>query len=246
MIEVEHIYKSVGAQQILCDVNFHVDDAEVFALIGRSGSGKTVLMKHLVGLMEPDSGRVLIDDLDLHQASREQVQSLRRKFGVLFQQGALFDDLTIFENTAFPLRMLTDLTEDDIEHRVGECLEMVDLSSSGAKLPADLSGGERKRAAMARAVVLEPRYLFYDEPDSGLDPQTARHIDGHIKQLAKRLNMTSIVVTHNMHTVLSIADRVAYLQNGTLQFVGTVDELRTSDDPELLSFLKSSEYHVEP
>ena len=246
MIEVEHIYKSVGDQQILCDVNFHVDEAEVFALIGRSGSGKTVLLKHLVGLMEPDSGRVLIDGVDLNRASREQIQRLRRKFGVLFQQGALFDDLTIFENTAFPLRMLTDLTEEEIAHRVGECLEMVDLSRSGAKLPADLSGGERKRAAMARAVVLEPRYLFYDEPDSGLDPETARYIDGHIKKLAKHLNMTSIVVTHSMHTVLSIADRVAYLQDGTLQFVGTVDEMRTTEDAELLSFLKASEYHVEP
>ena len=244
MIEVDHLHKTVGGQEILRDINLKVDGSDVFVLIGRSGSGKTVLLKHLVGLMQPDSGRVLIDGIDLAGASSTEIQQIRRRFGVLFQQGALFDYMTVFENTAFPLRMLTDRTEKEIGLRVAECLEMVELSGAGAKMPANLSGGERKRAALARAVVLEPQYLFYDEPDSGLDPETAQHIDSHIHTLAKRLNLTSVVVTHNMHTVFSIADRVAYLHHGTMQFVGTLDELRASSDGDLLDFLKANEYHV--
>lgn len=244
MIEVEHLHKSIDGQEILRNINLRVDGSDVLVLIGRSGSGKTVLLKHLVGLMQPDSGRVLIDGIDLAAASREEIQEMRQKFGVLFQQGALFDYMTVFENTAFPLRMLTDQTENEIEQRVEECLEMVELAGGGSKMPADLSGGEQKRAALARAVVLEPQYLFYDEPDSGLDPETARHIDGHIKMLAKRLNVTSVVVTHNMHTVFSIADRVAYLHHGALQFLGTIDELRASSDADLRRFLKANEYHA--
>lgn len=244
MIQVDHLYKAVDGQEILCDVNFRVNGSEIFVLIGRSGSGKTVLLKHLVGLMKADAGRVIVDDVDLSKAAHEEVQHVRRKFGVLFQHGALFDYMTVFENTAFPLRMLTKRSDDEIERRVQECLQMVDLAEAGGKMPAQLSGGEQKRAALARAVVLEPQYLFYDEPDSGLDPETAAHIDQHIKKLAKQLEVTSVVVTHNMHTALTIADRIGYLRRGRLQFVGTVDELRASSDSDLRAFLKANEYHV--
>lgn len=244
MINVEHLDKTIGGQQILRDVTMDVDRAEVFALIGRSGSGKTVLMKHLIGLMQPDAGRVVIDGVDLTHGGTKELEAFRRDLGVLFQNGALFDYMTVFENTAFPLRMLTNDIEEVIEARVQECLDMVELPGAAGKMPAQLSGGEKKRAALARAIVLEPKYLFFDEPDSGLDPETSITIDKLISTLSKRMSVTSVVVTHSMHSVFLIADRVAFLHDRTLQFIGTVEEMRKCDDAELCAFMKATEYQV--
>lgn len=244
MIQIDHLCKVVDGQDVLRDVTLEINGSEVFAIIGRSGSGKTVLLKHMVGLLRPDAGRVVVNDVDIGAASDEELQQVRRHFGVLFQNGALFDYMTIFENTAFPMRMLTNKSEDEIEHRVMECLEMVDLPNAAGKMPAQISGGEKKRAALARAIVLEPQYLFYDEPDSGLDPETSTTIDALIAHLSQKLRVTSVVVTHNMHTVLSIADRVGFLYDGVMRFVGSVEEMRASTDKELCDFMRANEYHV--
>lgn len=244
MIQIDHLCKVVDGQDVLRDVTLEINGSEVFAIIGRSGSGKTVLLKHMVGLLRPDAGRVVVNDVDIGAASDEELQQVRRHFGVLFQNGALFDYMTIFENTAFPMRMLTNKSEDEIEHRVMECLEMVDLPNAAGKMPAQISGGEKKRAALARAIVLEPQYLFYDEPDSGLDPETSTTIDALIAHLSQKLRVTSVVVTHNMHTVLSIADRVGFLYDGVMRFVGSVEEMRESTDKELCDFMRANEYHV--
>ncbi|MEX1055374.1 MAG: ATP-binding cassette domain-containing protein [Rhodothermales bacterium] len=245
MIRVENLHKSLGGKRIIHDVNLEIHDAEIFAIIGRSGSGKTVLMKHLIGLHTPDEGRVLIDGDDLFSASHQELQKMRRRFGVLFQRGAILDYMSVFENTAFPLRMLTDRSESEIARRVYECLEMVELPDASGKMPAQLSGGELKRVALARAIVLEPEYLFYDEPNTGLDPETANTIDDLIVRTARTLSITSVVVTHNMHTVLTISDRVGFLHDGTMRFIGTVREMRTCPDEELRGFIKANEYKIE-
>jgi phospholipid/cholesterol/gamma-HCH transport system ATP-binding protein len=244
MIRIEHLDRQLDGTEILRDVNLTVEDGEVFALIGRSGSGKTLLLKHLTGLQSPDRGRVLVDDVDLCTATREELQQVRRRFGVLFQNGALFDYLTVYENTAFPLRMLTNWPEHRIADRVEECLARVEMPDSGTRLPSQLSGGQRKRVSLARAIVLEPEYLFYDEPTTGLDPETSVTIEQLISHLATELKVTSFVVTHDMHSVFSIADRVGFLHAGTMQFVGTVDEMRRCPDEELCAFMKANAYQV--
>lgn len=244
MIQAEDLQKSIDGRTILRGVDLSVDDGEVFSLIGRSGSGKTMLLKHLTGLMVPDAGRVLVDGVDVALIPRAELQEMRRRFGVLFQHGALFDYMTAFENTAFPLRMQTSASEEEIEERVHECLKMVELPDVGPKLPSQLSGGQMKRVALARAIVLEPKYLFYDEPTTGLDPETSITIEDLILRLSEDLKVTSVVVTHDMHAVLSISDRVGFLHGGTMQFIGTVDEMRVCPDEELCAFMKANEYHI--
>ena len=245
MIEIEKLTKSLGGQQILHDVSLTVQDAEVFAIIGRSGSGKSLLLKHLTGQQIPDTGRVVVDGVDVARAGREALRRLRRKFGFLFQHGAIFDYLTFFENAALPLRMLTKMRDGEIEERVLRSLELVEMADMSARLPAQLSGGQVKRVALARAIVGEPKYLFYDEPTTGLDPETSNTIERLIARLAEQLSVTSVLVTHDMHSVFSIADRVGFLHRGTMQFVGTVDEMRRCPDPELCAFMKANEYHVD-
>ncbi len=169
---------------------------------------------------------------------------MRKQFGVLFQGGALFDSMDSFENVAFPLRTFTNMTDAEIRREVEECLEMVQLPEVGDKYPDELSGGMRKRVALARAVSLRPRYILYDEPTSGLDPETSNKIDELISDLAGRLNVTSIVVTHDMHSVLDVADRAALVHQGTIHWVGTIDELHASDDSVLCQFVKANEYQI--
>ncbi|GIV59501.1 MAG: hypothetical protein KatS3mg043_0590 [Rhodothermaceae bacterium] len=199
MIEVDHIYKSFNGKSVLEDVSLTIHDGETLAIIGRSGSGKSVLMKHLIGLLKPDRGRVLVDGVDIDAISYDELRQIRRQFGVLFQGGALFDSMNAFENVAFPLRTFTNMSESEIRREVQQCLEMVQLPDVGSKMPAELSGGMRKRVALARAVALRPRYVIYDEPTSGLDPETSNTIDELIKSLTDQLHMTNIVVTHDMH-----------------------------------------------
>jgi phospholipid/cholesterol/gamma-HCH transport system ATP-binding protein len=244
MIQVEHVYKSFGDLQVLEDISLDIYDGETIAIIGRSGSGKSVLMKHLVGLLKPDQGRVLVDDIDLGTIPYEELRAIRQRFGVLFQGGALFDSMTAYDNIAFPLRYFTDKDEDGVRDRVNECLELVRMPDVGPKKPSELSGGMRKRVALARAIALEPQYVLYDEPTSGLDPETSNTIDELIHSLAEELSATSIVVTHDMHSVLSIADRAAFLHETRLHWIGPVAEIHEGEDEVLNDFVKANEYHV--
>lgn len=244
MITTEHIYKSFEDQLVLNDVSLEIRDAETLAIIGRSGSGKSVLMKHIIGLLQPDRGRVLVDGVDINSVSYRELRQVRRQFGVLFQGGALFDSMTAFDNIAFPLRTFSNATTTQILDRVRDCLEMVQLEGIETKKPSELSGGMQKRVALARAIALEPKYIIYDEPTSGLDPETSNRIDELINSLTDRLNVTSIVITHDMHSVLSIADRIAFIYQGRIHWSGTVDELHASDDKTLLEFVRANEYRI--
>ena len=244
MISVSKVNKSFGSKHVLKDVSVDIPEGETVAIIGRSGSGKSVLMKHLIGLLRPDTGRITVDGIDINAISYAELRRVRRHFGVLFQGGALFDSMNAFENVAFPLRTFTSSTEDEIKRVVYDCLAMVELHDVGPKLPSELSGGMQKRVALARAVALRPRYIIYDEPTSGLDPETSNTIDELIKSLADQLNVTSIVVTHDMHSVLNIADRAAFIYEGRMHWTGTIDELHRSDDDILRAFVTANEYKI--
>lgn len=244
MIRIQNLHKSFGDLTVLKDVSLDIQEGETLAIIGRSGSGKSVLMKHMVGLLEPDVGNVFVDDVDLCNVPYEDLRSIRTRFGVLFQGGALFDSMTSFENVGFPLRFFTDMSPEAIRARVQECLDLVQLSDVGPKKPSELSGGMQKRVALARAIALEPKYILYDEPTSGLDPETSNTIDALINRLAEELNVTSVVVTHDMHSVFSIADRAAFLHNAHMHWVGPVKDIHQSPDAVLDSFVKANEYHV--
>ncbi len=244
MIRLENIYKKFESKEVLIDVSLEIYEGETLAIIGRSGSGKSVLMKHIIGLLKPDQGRVSVDGPDINNISYSELRRVRQQFGVLFQGGALFDSLSAFENVAFPLRTFTTMGEDEIENEVHICLEMVELHDVGPQMPAELSGGMKKRVALARAIALRPRYILYDEPTSGLDPETSNTIDVLIKGLADQLTVTSIVITHDMHSVLSIADRAAFIHAGRIHWVGTLQELHTSQDKVLCDFVKANEYQI--
>ena len=189
-------------------------------------------------------GSITIDGHQLFELSYVELRKIRQKFGILFQGAALFDSINTFENVAFPLRYFTDYTEDEIEDRVIKALEMVNLKESGDKPTSALSGGMRKRVGLARAIILEPQYVLYDEPTSGLDPKTSEEINELIVALAKQLSITSIVITHDMHSVLQISEQVAFLDDQKLSWSGTIDEMKTSTHPPLLDFIKASEYQI--
>lgn len=244
MIEVAHLYKSFGSNVVLEDISLQIHEGETFAIIGRSGSGKSVLMKHLIGLLKPDRGQVLIDGVDINALKYDELRRVRQQFGVLFQGGALFDSMNSFDNVAFPLRTFSDRSEEEVREQVRKCLSMVELPQVDDQKPAELSGGQKKRVALARAIALEPRYILYDEPTSGLDPQTSNTIDRLIKDLAEKLNVTSVVITHDMHSVISIADRATFLHNQRVHWLGTIDELHESEDKELLNFVTANEYQI--
>jgi phospholipid/cholesterol/gamma-HCH transport system ATP-binding protein len=244
MIQIRNLRKQFDGRVVLKDVSLDVRDGETLAIIGRSGSGKSVLMKHIVGLLCPDGGQVLVDGTDINAISYDELRMVRRNFGVLFQGGALFDSMNAFDNVAFPLRTFTQMTESEIKAEVQTCLSMVELPDVGDKAPAELSGGMQKRVALARAVALRPRYILYDEPTSGLDPETSNTIDVLIKGLADQLKVTSIVVTHDMHSVLNIADRAAFVYQGEMHWTGTIEELHQSKDETLRAFVKANEYYI--
>lgn len=244
MIEIKGLYKSFSGRTVLEDVSLTIAEGETFAVIGASGSGKSVLMKNIVGLLKPDRGTIMVDGVDTSRLSYTETRQLRQQFGVLFQGGALFDSMTAFDNVAFPLRMITRMREPDIRRRVQECLETVHLEHAGPKMPAELSGGMQKRVALARAVAMRPKYIFYDEPTSGLDPKTSNTINELINDLDTRLGITGIVITHDMHSCLEIADRIGFIHEGRIHWSGTVDELHRASDPTLLDFVKASEYQI--
>lgn len=244
MIEIRNLTKSFGSNVVWEDVSFDIEDGETVAIIGRSGCGKSVLVKHLNALMYPDSGKVIIDDKNIFELEYVALRKMRQRFGVLFQGSALFDSLNTFENIAFPLRYFTEKNEEEIASEVESALQRVNLAGTGEKSPAELSGGMRRRVALARATILEPDFLIYDEPTSGLDPQTSEEINDLIISMAENLKITSIVVTHDIHSVLNIANRVAFLENEELHWHGTVEEMRASDNKQLMDFITASEYKI--
>ncbi|MDZ7659972.1 ABC transporter ATP-binding protein [Fodinibius sp.] len=244
MIEIRNLKKSFGDLLVWEDVSFDIEDGETVAIIGRSGCGKSVLVKHLNALMYPDSGEVIIDGDNVFELEYVALRKMRQRFGVLFQGSALFDSLNTFENIAFPLRYFTNMSEERITNKVEEALDLVNLVGTGEKSPAELSGGMRRRVALARATILEPDFLIYDEPTSGLDPHTSSEINKLIISMAENLNITSIVVTHDIHSVLEIAEKVAFLENQGLCWYGTVEEMRRSDNEQLMDFITASEYQI--
>lgn len=244
MIEIRNLKKSFGDLLVWEDVSFNIEDGETVAIIGRSGCGKSVLVKHLNALIYPDSGQVLIDGENIFELEYIALRKMRQRFGMLFQGSALFDSLNTFENIAFPLRYFTDYSETEIIDKVQEALRIVNLEGTGKKSLAELSGGMRRRVALARATILQPDYLIYDEPTSGLDPQTSSEINKLINSMAENLNITSVVVTHDIHSVLEIAEKVAFLENQGLCWYGTVDEMRKSDNKPLINFVTASEYQI--
>ncbi len=244
MIQVRDLSKSFGGVPVLRGVDLDVPEGEVTCVIGRSGSGKSVLMRHLIGLLKPDAGRVVVDGAPLDALTYAEIRQVRRKFGVLFQGGALFDSMSARENVEFPLRTFTDLSPAEVRQRAAECLDLVELPDAGPKKPAELSGGQQKRVALARAIAIEPKYILYDEPTSGLDPETSNTIDELIHRLGSTMGTTSVVVTHDMHSVLSIADRIAFVHDGEIPWTGTVDDLHRATDETLLAFVRANEYKI--
>lgn len=244
MIEIRNLKKTFGDLLVWEDVSFTIKDGETIAIIGKSGCGKSVLLKHINALLRPDVGEVLIDGNDINNLDYVDQRILRQKFGVLFQGSALFDSINTFENVAFPLRYFTTMNEQEIHDTVMRSLQYVNLEESADKQTSELSGGMRKRVGLARAIVLEPEYIMYDEPTSGLDPQTSNEINELIITMAEEFDITSIVVTHDMHSVLEIAERVAFLNDQKLAWLGTINELKSSDHEALNAFVTASEYQI--
>ncbi|HMB96884.1 MAG TPA: ATP-binding cassette domain-containing protein [Balneolaceae bacterium] len=244
MIEIRNLKKSFDDLLVWENVSFNIEDSETVAIIGRSGCGKSVLIKHINALLCPDEGEVILDGDNVHELPYIQQRKLRQRFGILFQGSALFDSINTFENIAFPLRYFTNKTENEIRDEVEEVLDLVRLHGVGEKQTSELSGGMRKRVGIARAIILRPEYLMYDEPTSGLDPRTADEINELIIRMAEKLCITSIVVTHDMHSVLKISDKVAFLDQQKLSWFGETEDMKHADHEELREFIKASEYQI--
>ena len=238
LISIRDLWKQLGEQEVLRGFDLDVPTGETLVIVGRSGGGKSVLLKHIIGLMKPDKGDVLVDGESIVELSERQLSRVRKKIAVLFQSAALFDSMTVEENIAFPLREIGLKDQGRIDERVAGALEMVDLAGEQKKMPEELSGGMRKRVGLARAIVTEPRCILYDEPTTGLDPIVADSINRLIRRLQKRLGITSIVVTHDMKSAYHVADQVAYLYEGRVYFKGTPAELRASTDPLIHDFIE--------
>lgn len=241
MIEIESISKNFERQVVLDNINATFGNGKTNLIIGLSGAGKTVLLKCIVGLLTPDSGKVLYDGRDLITISKKERLMLRREMGMLFQSAALFDSMSVLENVMFPLDMFSDMNSDDRLKRARFCLERVNMIDAQYKNPSELSGGMQKRAAIARAIALEPRYLFCDEPNSGLDPQTSLIIDELIHNITEEYQITTIVNTHDMNSVMGIGDHIIFLAEGRKSWEGTKDEILYTDNSRLNEFLFSSD-----
>ncbi len=240
MIKVEKLYKSFDGLEVLRGASFSVGKGQVLALIGRSGFGKSVLLKHIAGLMQPDSGHVIVDRHDMASLKGRDLSRLRNRLGFLFQSGALFDSMTIFENVAFPLKEKTKLRENQIREKVIYQLELVGLKGSEEKYPSQISGGMIKRASLARALVEEPEIMLFDEPTTGLDPLTGKSILNLIDSCHKRFGFTGIIVTHEIPKIFEIVDKVAMLHEGEILFEGSPEEIFSSREPLVRSFLSGS------
>src|SRR5690606_6824246 len=236
-IELKEVRKAFGQKSVLNGVSLEVREGETVAVIGFSGSGKSVLLKTIVGLLSPDAGRVLVDGEDVATLGRHELYALRRRVGYVFQFAALFDSMTVAANIAMGLKRVPGMDEAEIAARVEESLRLVDLEGYGGRYPAELSGGQRKRAGLARAIATRPKYVLYDEPTTGLDPVTTAVIDQLILRLRAELSVTSVVITHDLRSAFRVGDRIAMLHGGVIRFEGTPDELRRAADPVVRGFV---------
>lgn len=245
-IVCEDLYKAFGGRPVLRGVSFQVEQGETYTILGGSGSGKSVCLRHLIGLMRPDSGRVCLFGRDVSKLPEREFVEIRKDIGMVFQSAALFDSLSVFENIAYPLREHLRLSADDLADRVSRCLRGVGLDGIAEMMPAELSGGMRKRVGVARAIALEPKVILYDEPTTGLDPANSRRIGELIRSLQRELGVTSVVVTHDMELCFSVSDRIALLRLGEIASEGTLAQVRDTDHPELRAFIEGSQDPTAP
>lgn len=241
MIEVKNIIKSFDGKVVLKDISASFDPGKTNLIIGRSGSGKTVFMKNLIGLLKPDSGEILYNERDIIRMHKKELKMLRREMGMLFQGSALFDSLTVLENVMFPLTMFSRESKKEKEKRAMFCLERVNLKDAGNLFPAEISGGMMKRAAIARAISLNPKYLFCDEPNSGLDPKTSLLIDDLIHDITNEYQMTTVINTHDMNSVMNIGEKIIFINEGEKAWEGSKDDIMSSTNKALNDFVFASD-----
>lgn len=241
MIEVKNITKSFEGRPVLKNISTVFEDGKTNLIIGRSGSGKTVMIKNIIGLMRPDSGQILYDGRNLTSMNKAELKMLRKEMGMLFQGSALFDSMTVLENVMFPLDMFSKASSKERLMRAEFCLDRVNLSEAGHLYPSEISGGMMKRAAIARAIALNPKYLFCDEPNSGLDPKTSLVIDDLIHSITIEFNMTTVINTHDMNSVMNIGDNIVFIKEGVKEWQGTKEQVITSDNQALNDFIFASE-----
>ena len=241
MIEVKHLYKSFEDKDVLKDISTTFEDGKTNLIIGQSGSGKTVLMKNLVGLLEPTKGQILYDGRDFVQMSKYEKVMMRREMGMIFQSAALFDSMTVLENVMFPLDMFSSMTFRERVHRAQECLERVNLEGADEKYPGEISGGMQKRVAIARAIALNPKYLFCDEPNSGLDPKTSLVIDDLLSNITHDLGITTIINTHDMNSVMGIGENILFIYKGEKEWQGVSSQVMRSSNQRLTDFIFASD-----
>ena len=247
MIKLRGLKKKLGAKQVLDGVDLDIPTGCTIVIMGRSGSGKSVLLKHIIGLMQPDQGSIEVEGDVVTGLEEQELNEVRKRFGMLFQSSALFDSLTVGENIALPMREHTQLDDAEIRRRVSERLDWVGLEGIESMKPSSLSGGMRKRVGLARAVAMDPAYILYDEPTTGLDPITSDVINRLIRSLQQRIGVTSIVVTHDLHSAWHVGDRMALLHDGRVAFTGTTSEARETRDPMMRQFIEgSSEGPLQP
>ena len=241
MIEVKHLYKSFEDKDVLKDINTVFEDGKTNLIIGQSGSGKTVLMKNLVGLLDPTKGQILYDGRDFVQLSKREKVMMRREMGMIFQSAALFDSLTVLENVMFPLDMFSTMNYRERVRRAQECLDRVNLQGADEKFPGEISGGMQKRVAIARAIALNPKYLFCDEPNSGLDPKTSLVIDDLLHSITQEYNMTTIINTHDMNSVMGIGENIIFIYEGNKEWQGDSSQVMGSTNQKLTDFIFASD-----
>jgi phospholipid/cholesterol/gamma-HCH transport system ATP-binding protein len=241
MIEVKHLYKDFGDVKVLKDISTVFEDGKTNLIIGQSGSGKTVLMKNLVGLFEPTRGQILYDGRDFVALSKQEKVRMRREMGMIFQSAALFDSLTVLENVMFPLDMFSSMTLRERTKRAMDCLDRVNLVGAQEKYPGEISGGMQKRVAIARAIALNPKYLFCDEPNSGLDPKTSLVIDDLLHSITQEFNMTTIINTHDMNSVMGIGENIIFIYEGHKEWQGESSEVMHSSNKRLTDFIFASD-----
>ena len=239
-IRVRGLYRSFNGQHVLQGIDLDCPRGDTTVVIGRSGIGKSVLLKHIIGLMKPDKGEIWIDGIEITKLSSREMDNVRRRFGMLFQNAALFDSMNVMENVSFPLQEHTRLTRREIEEKVREILRLVGLNGAEHKMPSELSGGMRKRVGLARAIALDPPIILYDEPTTGLDPILSDTIDRLIMRMEEELDVTSVVISHDIEGAFKIADRIAMLHDGRIQATGTPEEIRNSEDPVVRQFISGS------